>query len=438
MKVSNEKTENSQVFLTVEMEPAEMEQSLEDSYRRLVKKVDVPGFRKGKAPRALLERQVGQESLLRDTVDQLIPQALQDALKEQEIEAFAPPQVEVVQDNPLVFKAVVPLKPEVKLGDYHGIQDAPEPVEVTEENIDAVIEQLRHQHATWEPVERPVDFNDLVTLDVDSNVEDEPFINQKGAQYQVVPDSPSPAPGFAEQLQGMNKNEEKEFKLKFPLDYSRSELADKEASFKVKVTEIKQENLPELTDDLAAEIDPELKTVDLLRERISNDLQLRSEERAKSDFEERVIEAAVNLSEVEFPPVLEEMEIDRSLRRNVELMQRAGQGLEQYLQSINKTQEELREELRPAATTRVAQSLVLGKITEEEKIEVTDSDIDTEIEEMTKNATENKNELARALSTPQARQSIEQQLLTRKTIQRMTEIAQGLQETQAIQKEEEK
>ncbi len=438
MKVTNEKTENSQVFLTIEMEPAEMEESLESSYRRLVKTVDVPGFRKGKASRAILERHVGQESLLRDAVDELVPQSYQKALEQQDIEPFTPPQIEVVQTDPLVFKAIVSLKPVIKLGDYHSIQDAPEPVEVTEDDINAVIEQLRHQHATWEPVERPLDFSDLVTLDVESSVEDEPFINQQGAQYQVIRDSSAPAPGFAEQLQGMNKDEEKEFKLQFPSDYPRSEMAEKEASFKVKVTEIKQEDLPELTDELAVQVDPDLKTVDLLRERISRDLGLAREENTRKDFEERIIETAVDLSEVESPPILLEMEVDRILERNIQLMQRSGQGLEQYLQSIKKTEEELREELRPAATKRVAQSLVLAKIAEEEKIEVSASDIDTEIEEMTKSAAENKNELEKALSTSQARQSIEQQLITRKTIQRMTEMAQGSKETDTTHTEDKK
>ncbi len=438
MKVTNEKTENHQAFLTVEMEPAEMEESLENSYRRLVKKIDIPGFRKGKAPRAILERHVGQESLLRETIDELVPQAYEKALEEQEIEAIAQPQIEVVQTNPIIFKAVVPLKPLIKLGDYRGIQVSPEPVEVTDSSVDDVIEQLRHQHATWEPVDRAVDLGDLVILDVESSVEGEPFINQKGAQYQVVGGSSAPAPGFAEQLVSMNKNQEKEFKLRLPADYSRSELADREASFKVAVTEIKQENLPEVTDDFAREVDPDFQTVSELREKAFTDLKARAEEVTRRNFEERVIEAAVDISEAEFPPFLVEVEIDRSLSRDLQFVQQSGFSLEQYLKSINKTEEELREEMRPAATRRVAQFLVLSKITEEEKVEVSASEIDNEIEEMTKTAAENKDELKKALNTPQARESIEQRLLTRNTIQRLTEIAQGTKETETVQKEEEK
>jgi len=333
---------------------------------------------------------------------------------------------------------VVPLKPVVKLGDYHSVRDKPESVKITKGDIKAVIEELRHQHATWEPVERPVAFGDLVTLAVESNIEDEPFINQKGVQYQVIRDSSSPAPGFAEQLVGMNSNQEKEFKLQLPSDYPRSELADKEASFKVKVSEIKQEKLPDVTDAFAMEVDPGLKTVKALQERISDDLKLRREERVKREFEERVIEAAVGLSELEFPSILVEGEIDHSFNRHLQLVQSGGQRLEQYLQSINKTEEELRGELRPSATKRVAQSLVLGKIAEEEKIEASGSEIDAEIEQMIKSATENKDELEKALSTPQARESIEQTLIIRKTVQQLVEIAQGSKGIKPIQKEEEK
>jgi len=438
VKVTNEKTEEHQVFLTIEMETAEMEESREDSYRRLVKKVDVPGFRKGKAPRVILERHVGQESLLSDTVDVLVPEAYEKALKEQDIEPIAQPQIEVVQTDPIIFKAVVPLKPVVKPGDYHSIRLDPEPVEVTEDNINDVIEQLRHQHATWEPVERAVDFGDMVVLEVDSNVEGEPFINQKGAQYQVTRDSPAPAPGFAEQLVGMGKSEEKEFKLQFPEDYSRGELAGKEASFKVLVTEVKRENLPELTDEFVREVNPDFKTAGELRERVSTDLTTRAEEMAKRNFEERVIEAVADISEMEFPPILVEVEVDRALDRNLRFMQQSGLGMEEYLKSMNKTEEELREEMRPAARKRVSQSLVLGKIAEEEKVEVSGAEIDAEIEEMTGSATENRDELKKALNTPQARESIEQTLVTRKTVQRLVEIAQGSKKTDTIQKEEEK
>ncbi|GAG98992.1 unnamed protein product, partial [marine sediment metagenome] len=233
MKVIREKTENSQVFLTIEMEPAEVEESLEKSYHRLVKKTNIRGFRRGKAPRDILERHIGKESLFEDALNHLLPQAYEKAVEEQKIEAIAQPQIEIAQTDPVVFKATVPLPPTIKLGDYHHIQVTPELVKLSEDDVSQVMEQLRHQQATWEPVERPVEFNDLVVLDIESHIGGEPFINRKGAQYQVLHDLSFPVPGFAEQLPGMRGDEAKEFKLQFPSDYPKSELAEKEASFKV-------------------------------------------------------------------------------------------------------------------------------------------------------------------------------------------------------------
>jgi len=425
VKVTNEKVENRQAFLTIEMEPAEVEESLEKSYYRLVKKADIPGFRKGKAPRPVLERHIGKEGLLKDALNSLLPEAYEKAIKEQKIETFIQPHIEIAQTDPLVFKATVPLPPAVKLGDYHHIQVKLEPAELSEDDINAAMEQLRHQHATWEPVERPVGFGDLVVLDIDSNIEDEPFINQKGVQYQVLHDLPFPAPGFAEQLLGMRQGEDKEFKLKFPSDYPTGELAEKEPCFKVRVTEIKQEKLPELDDELARGINPDFKTLDSLRERVSANLRLKAEEKARADFEERLVQAVIDITELEFPPVLVEMEIDRLIDHQLQRWQMSGKGLEEYLSSINRTEEELRKELHPLATKRVTGSLVLGKIAEEEKFEVSSPEIDTEIENLTKSAAENKDELNKFLNTPQSRQSIEQVLMTRKTMHQLEEIAKG-------------
>jgi trigger factor len=439
VKVTKEKVENSQAFLTVEMEPAEMKESLEASYRRLAKKTDIPGFRRGKAPRSVLESYMGKESVLEEALKQLVPQAYEEAIKEQGIEPFAQPDVEVTQTDPIIFKAVVPLPPTVELGDYHSLQLTPDPVEITEENVNAVLEELRHQHATWEPVERPLAFGDLAVLDINSEIEEKPFIKKLGAQYQILRDSVSPAPGFAEQLEGMKKDEEKEFRLKLSEDYPQNELAGKEASFKVKIAEIKQENLPELGDELAQQVSSDLQTLDSLREEVSKSLKQRGEERARIDFEEKVINDVVEKSKVDFPPVLVEMEINRILNERARQLQLSGRGLEDYLKGINKTEKELREELRPVATKNVTGSLVLGKIAEEEKIEVADSEIDVEIDGMTKSvADEKKDELRKLLDTPQTRASIKQSLMIRKTIERLAGIAKGPETIKTEVKEEKK
>ena len=437
MKVTNEKTENNETYLTVEMDSAEVEESSENVYRRLVKQVNIPGFRKGKAPRPILERFVGQERLLNDMLEDLIPRACDKAIEEQQLEAIARPKIEVIETDPVKFQAVVPLKPVVNLGDYQQIQVTEEPVEVTEETVDRVIEDLRHQHATWEPVERAVKVDDLLNLDVESTIDGEPYINQKGARYQVLADSQAPAPGFAEQLVGMNKGDEKEFSIQFPEDYSKSELVGKEAVFKVIVSEMKEENLPEVTDEFAGQVEAEIGSVEELRDRIRSDLQSRAEDRNRMDFEQRAIEAVVEVSEVEFPPVLVETEIHRLMEDQARTLQMQGLSFEQYLMSAGKTEEELHEELHPVAEKRVAESLALMKLSEEEKIEVEEADIDAEISRVTEDTAEDrKEELQKTLDTPQMRESIQTTLLTRKTVERLVEIVRSSGETEVSQKEE--
>ena len=425
MKVTREKEENRQVFLNIEMEPAEMKEALDESYHRLVQRADVPGFRKGKAPRAVLERYIGKDRLLEDALNNLLPQAYEKALKEQELEPIASPDIEITQTDPVIFKATVPLQPVVELGDYQSLKLKPEPPDATDDELDNMIEQLRRQHGSWEPAERAAGFDDLVTLDIDSQVEGKPFIKQEGVQYQLLKNQSAPAPGFAEQLVGMRGGEEKEFKLKLPEDYAQAELAGKEASFKVKITEVKQLRLPELNDEFADAVNPEFKSFDGLKERVSENLKLMAEDRARREFEERVMDAAVDLSQVDFPPVLVETEIDRTLEQQARQLQASNMAMEEYLSRIGKTEEELREELRPAATKRVIRSLVLGKVAEAEKIEVSDAEIDAELDRMIQGAGEKKDEAKKQLDTPQVRSSLEQILATRKTVQRLVEIAES-------------
>ncbi|HJX12116.1 MAG TPA: trigger factor [Dehalococcoidales bacterium] len=424
MKVTREKIENRQAYLTVEMEPAEMEESLEHSYRHLSSRTNIPGFRKGKAPRVVVERYLGKESLLEEAIKHIVPEAYEKALKEQEIEPFAQPEVEVTQSNPVIFKAVVPLAPTVELGDYHSIRIAPEPAEVTEENVESVLEELRHQHAAWEPVERPLDYNDLAVIDIRSEVGEKPYLKKLGAQYPVQKESAAPAPGFADRIVGMKKEEEREFKLTFPEDYPNKEVAGKEAAFKVKLSEIKEEKLPALDDALAGLVSPDFKTVAQLREGVLKSMQQRAGERSRMEFEEKVITAVIDQAQVAYPPLLVEMEINRILNEQVRQLQMTGRGMDDYLRSINKTAEQLRDEYRPVATKNVAASLVLGRVAEAEKIEVAGAEIDSGIDNMTRSATEDRREqLRKLLDNPQTRQSIQQSLMTRKTIERLAEIA---------------
>jgi trigger factor len=437
LKVTKEKIENSQAFLTIEMEPAEMEAGMQDAYLHLVQKAAIPGFRKGKAPRAVVERTLGKGRLLEEALDHIVPQAYEQALKEQEIEPYAQPSVEITQAEPLIFKAVVPLTPTVTLGDYKSIRMTPEPVDIKEENINSVLEELRHQHATWEPVDRALDYNDLAVIDIKGMVEEKPLVQKVGAQYHATKDSISPAPGFVAQIVGMKKEESKEFTLTFPADFPTSQVAGKEASFKVTLHEIKEEKLPELNDDLAVLVSPEFKTLPALREEVVKSLKLRGEERARMDHEEKVITAAVEQAKVEYPPVVVDLEINRILNDQARQIQMSGRGMDEYLRSLNKTVEQLQEELRPVAVKNVNASLTLSKIAETEKIEVTADEINNGIGNMVRSIGEDKKEeMRKLLDTPQNRQSLTQSIKTRKTIERLTDIAKNAGASGEAKKEE--
>ena len=436
MKVTREKTENRQAFLTIEMEAPEVEESLTASYQRLAKRADIPGFRKGKAPRALLERYMNSDSVLEDALNHLLPQAYEKAIEEQQIETIARPEIELVQTDPVIFKVRVPLAPEVQLGNYQKVRLKPETVKVTDANVKEVIEQLRHQNATWESVDRAIEFGDLAIFNIESDVDGATFINREGAQYLVAREANSPAPGFAEEIAGLKKDDEKSFNIKLPEDYLRKELAGKEAHFTVKILEVKQEILPELNDDFAAQLGPEIKNLNDLKAEVTRNLKLRAEARVKADFEEKAVDAVVATAKVEFPPILVDAEIHSMMHEQARQFEQQGANLEEYLKSIDKTEEQLHEELQPVATRRVTQSLVLGKVAETEKIEVSEKEIDEEIEAMLKNVAGENKELEKALKSPASRDSMRQVLLTRKTVGRLTAIAQGEKKKKGKQKKE--
>jgi trigger factor len=423
MKVSTEPVENSQVALNIEMEPVEIDKYLDRAYSRLVKRVSVPGFRKGKAPRDILERHIGKDALFQEALEDLIPRVYKEALDEQKIDPIAQPQFELIKTEPLIFKAVVPLKPTVKLGDYTKISVESKPVKVNKKDIDATIEQLREQQAVLLPVDRPVQFGDVVTIDVEGEREGEPFPIRKDVVYEVTKEARLPLPGFADKLGGMTKGEEKSFVLSYPQDYEMKELAGKGHAFKVTLKEIKEKKLAEVDDEFAKSLGKE--DVASLRKQIESNLKARAEERARVELEQTAVDKLVELGEIEYPPVLLEKEIDRLLNEEARHFAEGVAGLENYLKTLNKTMDDHREELRPMASKRVVRSLVLSKLAESEKIEVADSDIDAEVEKMAQDADKQAEDVRKLFSLPQARESIKQFLIGRKAMDRLVEIAKG-------------
>lgn len=421
MKLSAERTEDSQVVLNIEVEPEEMEKSLDDSYRRLVERVNIPGFRRGKAPRAMLERYVGRETLVNDALEHLVPQVCSEAIREQGIDVMAYPQVEIIQTDPVVLKATVPVQPSVELGDYRQLDLAPDPVEVSDRDVEVAIEQLRERHAVWEPVTRVVSTGDLVIIDVEGELEGETFLNEKGQLYLVQEDLPFPLPGFAQQLVGMEKGQTNEFHLSYPDDYQVTELAGKDYSVRVTVHEIKEKHLPDLNDEFARSLGEGLESLDTLQERIKANLKALADENSRRSFEDRIIKEIAARSRITFPPIMVEQEVNRFL---AELARRFGggdAGLEAYLKSSGKTEDEVREEFRPIAEERITRSLILGKVAEDARIEVLAEELDARIEEMAKDGKEKSEELKKLLNSPSGREMLEQMILTEKTVRYLVE-----------------
>ena len=421
MKVSTEDVGNRQIALNIEAEDAELDKSLDEAYHHLVKEVSIPGFRKGKAPRAVLVQHVGKNSLLEEALERLIPQLYKQAIESQEIEPIARPEVEIIQTEPVVFKATVSLKPEVKLGDYHSIKLESSPaIKITKKEVADAIEEFRERQGAWVPVDRHVKLGDLVTINIEANVDGSPWLNHKDLLYEVDKDSRSPVPGFASHLEDAEKNKEMTFSLTIPDDYPIKEICGKEGTFKVAVTEIKEKQLPELNDELAQSAGYD-NLVDM-RKKVAANLKAKAEAGNRSELRQKALDALVEISEVSYPPILEDDEITGLLRDEA---QRLGfRELGDYLKRSGKTEEELKQELRPIAKKRLVQGLVLGKLAEEEKIEISSAEVDNKVDEII-NDTEDKEKAKQFFSLTQVRQSIEQSLLTQKTMDRLSEITIG-------------
>jgi trigger factor len=421
MKVSTEKLGNCQTVFTIEAEASELDKSLDEAYHHLVNEVSIPGFRKGKAPRAILVQHIGKKNLLDEALEHLIPQLYKQAIESQKLEPIAGPQIEITQTEPVVFKATVSLKPEVKLGDYHSIRLEPGPViEITEKEVTAAMGAFQERQGAWVPVDRLAELGDLVTMDIQANVDGKPWLNHKGILYEMDKDSRSPVLGFASHLQGTGKNKEKTFSLTIPDDYPIEAMRGKEGTFKVTVTEIKEKQLPELDDELAKSAG--YGNLEDMREKVATDLRAKAEARNRLESRQKALDALVKISEVNYPPILEDEEITGLLRDEEKRL--GFRELTDYLKKANKTEEELKQELRPIAQKRLAEDLVLGKLAEEEKIEISSSEVDNKVDEIANNA-EDKEKARQFFSLPQVKQSIEQSLRTQKTLDRLLQIAIG-------------
>lgn len=373
--------------LTIEVDAAEVEKAIQKAYSKQKSKISVPGFRKGKVPRSLVEKMYGVEIFYEDAVNEMIPQAYADAAEESGLEIVSRPSIDVVQiesGKNFIFTAEVAVKPEVELGEYKGVEVEKKEIEVTDEEVQAEIDRTRDQNSRMVTVEdRAVADGDITTIDFEGFVDGVAFEGGKGENYPLTIGSHTFIDTFEEQLIGKNIGEETEVNVTFPEDYQAEELKGKPATFKVTVKEIKYKELPELDDDFVQDVS-EFNTVDEYKADVKAKITERKENEAKAAKEDTVIEKIIDSSKMDIPQAMVDLQLDNMVEDYARRLQQQGLSIQQYMQYTGLTVDKLKEQMEPQAVKRIQSRLVLEAIASAENIEVTDADVDKEIEEMSK------------------------------------------------------
>lgn len=385
MSLQVEKLEKNMAKLTIEVSADELEKALETAFQKNKGKINVPGFRKGKVPRQMIEKMYGPEIFYEDAANALIGPAYEDALEECEEEIVSSPQIEVTQlekGKTFIFTATVALKPEVKLGKYKGVTVEKADLTVTDEEIDNEINKEREENARTIAVEdRAVLDGDMTVIDFEGFVDGVAFEGGKGENYPLTIGSGAFIPGFEEQLVGAKIDEEVEVKVTFPEDYHADNLAGKDAVFKCTVKEIKVKELPKLDDEFASEVS-EFETVAEYKEDVKKKIAERKEKAAKDVKEDAVIDAIIENAEMEIPDAMVETQQRQMIEDFAQRIQMQGLSMEQYMQFTGLTQDALLEQVKPQALRRIQSRLVLEAVAETEKFEVSEAEYDEEIAKM--------------------------------------------------------
>ena len=386
MSIKIEKTDkNNELKLEFTVEAAKFDEAIQKVYVKSAKYFNIPGFRKGKAPLAIVEKHYGKEIFYEDAFNEVVPEIYEKELKENNIEAVSRPDIEVTQigkGQDLIFTAVVQTKPEVTVGKYKGIALKKIEYTVSDENIDHEIEHMRERNARIITVEdRAVKDKDIVTIDFEGSVDGVPFEGGRAEGHELTIGSKTFIPGFEDQIIGMKKEEEKDITVTFPKDYFSKDLAGKEAVFKVKLHEIKEKELPTVDDEFAKDVS-EFDTLEELKKSIREKLEEENTRRAKYETEEAAIKAVCDATEIDIPSGMIESEIDNMVKEVESRLSYQGLKLEQYLQMLNKTEADFRKEYEEQAKENVKSRLVLEAVAKDAKIEVAEDEIASKIKEM--------------------------------------------------------
>lgn len=431
MRVEVEHLPESQVQLQIEVDVEMLGQAVGKAYQKLAGRYRVPGFRPGKAPRAVLERAIGPEVLLSEAADICMNDAYAHAIKEHHLHPLGYPDVkspeaeDIAADKPLSFTATVYVRPHAKLGDYRSLRIKPEVPDVKPEDVERILRNVQEEQAPWEPVEdRPAEMDDLVTLRLLSTVGDETLVDQDSWEYRLRPDeAPTvPIPGLSERLVGMRVGEIKDETITLPEEYTPSEYAGKDMALHIEVVRVDRKTKPEL-DDAFARTMGNFETVEQLRNVLKQSMETQARNEAMDAYVQQVIDAVVAQADVTAPPPLIDQEVDdmmRQLQENVERERRIS--MDTYTRVLGKTMEQLREEARPTAQKRVLSDLVLDEVADEEGVEAPDSEIDQQVRLVAGSPTLSNKERRRLLSSDDLRQRIARRLRRRYAINRLLEL----------------
>lgn len=415
-----EKLEGNSGVLTVEVESERFDSALDEAFKKVVKDVSIPGFRKGRVPRKIFEQRFGVEALYEDALDIILPGAYSDAVEETGIEPVDQPEIDIEQiekGKNLIFKAKVTVKPEVKLGQYKGLEVEDINTEVTDEDVENELKALQERNADLVAIEDgEVQKGDMAIIDFEGFVDGEAFDGGKAENYSLEIGSGQFIPGFEDQLIGVKTGEEVEVNVEFPDDYHAEDLAGKPATFKVKVHEIKRKELPELDDEFAIDVDDEVETLDELKEKIKERLINTREQDAENRKKDILVEQAIENAEIDVPDVMINNETDRMIRELEQQLQSQGMNLDLYYQFTQTDEDSLREQFRTDAEKRVRMNLTLEAIAKEENIEVTEDEIKEEIEKMAEMFQRSTEEIEQILALQGGRVNVEYDIKIRKAV----------------------
>jgi len=389
MNCKVEETKNAnEVKLEITIEAQKFDEAIKKVYFKSAKYFNIPGFRKGKAPMQIVEKYYGKEIFYEDAFNEIAQDALEQAVKENNLEIVSRPDIEVTQiekGKDLVFTAIMQTKPEVELGKYKGIEIKKIEYNVSDEDINHELTHMQEHNSRLITIEdRPVESGDIATIDFEGFVDGKAFDGGKAEGHELEIGSNTFIPGFEDQVIGMKIDEDREIQVKFPEEYFSKELAGKEATFKVKVHEIKKKELPELDDEFAKDVS-EFDTLKELKENIKEKQQKQNDEKAKYETQEAVMKAVCENVKVEIPSGMIETEIDNMLKDIEQRLSYQGLKLEQYLQMMGKSEADMKKEYEPQAIEGIKSRLALEAVIKAEKIEATDKEVDEKLKEMAKN-----------------------------------------------------